>query len=111
MLAVATRKAIADLGKSSYIAVSTGFWYEWSLAIPAGFGIDFANHTVTLFDEGETKISTSTLAQVHLQIVKQFSGKRLTLARLVVLSPLCLVCPSSPKARTNKPVWRTSRTK
>lgn len=25
----ATRKYIADLGKSSYIAVTTGFWYEW----------------------------------------------------------------------------------
>lgn len=66
MLAVATRKAIADLGKSSYIAVSTGFWYEYSLALPACFGIDFVNRTVILFDEGETKISTSTWPQVHL---------------------------------------------
>ena len=64
VLAVATRKAIADLGKSSYIAVSTGFWYEWILSIPAGSGIDFAKRTVTFFDEGETKISTSTLPQV-----------------------------------------------
>jgi hypothetical protein len=67
VLAVATRKAIADLGKNSYIAVSTGFWCEWSLAIPAGFGIDFANGSVTLFDEGETKISTSTWPQVRLK--------------------------------------------
>lgn len=66
MLAVATRKTIVDLGKSSYIAVSTGFWYEWSLAIPAGFGIDFANRAVTFFDEGRTKISTSTWPQVRL---------------------------------------------
>ncbi|KAJ5963275.1 uncharacterized protein N7479_003151 [Penicillium vulpinum] len=58
------RKAITDLGKSSYIAVNTGFWYEWSLAIPSAFGIDFANRTVTLFDEGKTKISTSTWPQV-----------------------------------------------
>jgi len=61
---VATRKAIESLGKSSYVAVATGFWYEWSLAMPGGFGIDFANRTATLFDEGETKVSTSTLAQV-----------------------------------------------
>ncbi|KAJ5483716.1 hypothetical protein N7530_002962 [Penicillium desertorum] len=54
------RKAISDLGKSSYIAVSTGFWYEWSLAIPSAFGIDFAKRAMTLFDEGEAKISTST---------------------------------------------------
>ncbi|CAG7920080.1 unnamed protein product [Penicillium olsonii] len=58
------RKAIADLGKSSYISVGTGFWYEWSLAIPSAFGIDFANKTATLFDEGETKISTSTWPQI-----------------------------------------------
>ncbi|KAJ5167710.1 uncharacterized protein N7482_003304 [Penicillium canariense] len=61
---VATRKAIADLGKSDYICVSTGFWYEWSLAIPAAYGIDLINHTATLFDEGETKITTTTWPQV-----------------------------------------------
>ncbi|OQE18487.1 hypothetical protein PENFLA_c021G04563 [Penicillium flavigenum] len=48
----------------SYIAVSTGFWYEWSLAILSAFGIDFAKRTVTLFDEGEAKIPTSTWPQV-----------------------------------------------
>ncbi|KAJ5855668.1 uncharacterized protein N7529_009612 [Penicillium soppii] len=58
------RKAIADLGQSSYVAVSTGFWYEWSLAIPSAYGIDLINHTATLFDEGETKISTATWPQV-----------------------------------------------
>ena len=87
LFAVATRKAIADLGKSSYVAVSTGFWYEWSLAIPAGYGFDFANRAVTLFDEGEAKISTSTWPQVRLlTIVKLFPNKGLTLlARSVVL--------------------------
>ncbi|KAF2651113.1 NAD(P)-binding protein [Lophiostoma macrostomum CBS 122681] len=60
----ATRKEIESLGKISYIAVSTGFWYEWSLAIPAAFGIDIANRTATFFDEGETKMSTSTMPQV-----------------------------------------------
>jgi hypothetical protein len=57
---VTTRKAIEELGKNSYIAVSTGFWYERSLAIPAAFGVDFGNRTVTLFDEGETRVSVST---------------------------------------------------
>ncbi|CAJ2513499.1 Uu.00g016180.m01.CDS01 [Anthostomella pinea] len=59
-----TRRAITDLGKSSYIGISTGFWYEWSLAIPAAFGIDFAKRTATFFDEGETRISISTWPQV-----------------------------------------------
>lgn len=64
---MANREAVTDLGKSSYIAVSTGFWYEWSLANPAAYGIDFANRTATLFDDGETKISTSTWPQVRPQ--------------------------------------------
>lgn len=58
------RKKIEQIGKSSYIAVSTGFWYEWSLAIPAAYGIDCLKHEAVLFDEGETKISTSTWPQV-----------------------------------------------
>lgn len=62
---VATRKAITVLGKSSYISVSTWFWYEWSLAIPPAFGFDFVNRAVTFFDEGETKISISTWPQVR----------------------------------------------
>ncbi|KAH7361020.1 hypothetical protein BKA65DRAFT_578064 [Rhexocercosporidium sp. MPI-PUGE-AT-0058] len=61
---VATRKAINELGKSQFVAVSTGFWYEWSLAIAPAFGIDLVNKTATLFDHGETKICTSTWPQV-----------------------------------------------
>ena len=64
-MAVATRQLIEDIGKSSYLAVVTGFWYEFSLAKPANYGIDFVNRTATLFDEGETKISTSTWPQVR----------------------------------------------
>lgn len=67
------RKAITDLGKSSYISVSTGFWYEWSLAIPSAFGIDFSNKTATFFDEGETKISTSTWPQVGRTVASLLS--------------------------------------
>ncbi|KAK4945986.1 hypothetical protein LTR10_014788 [Elasticomyces elasticus] len=61
---VATRNLIEELGKSSYIAVVTGFWYEWSLALPHGFGIDLVNHNATFYDEGETKISTTTWPQI-----------------------------------------------
>ncbi|KAK4981023.1 hypothetical protein LTR66_005439 [Elasticomyces elasticus] len=58
------RELITKLGKSSFIGVTTGFWYERSLAIGAAYGFDFANRIVTLFDDGETKISTSTWPQV-----------------------------------------------
>jgi hypothetical protein len=58
------RKDVAATGVSSYLSVTTGFWYEWSLAIPPSYGFDFPSKTVTFFDEGETKISTSTWPQV-----------------------------------------------
>ncbi|KAL8717820.1 MAG: hypothetical protein Q9225_004975 [Loekoesia sp. 1 TL-2023] len=61
---VATRKLIEELGKSSYIALVTGFWYEYSLGIPNNYGFDFANRTVKFYGDGETKISTSTWPQV-----------------------------------------------
>ncbi len=60
MFVVATHRLIEEIGKSSYVAVVTGFWYEYSLAMPPNYGFDFVNRAVTLFDEGETKISTST---------------------------------------------------
>ncbi|KAK0925788.1 hypothetical protein LTR91_015082 [Friedmanniomyces endolithicus] len=60
----AVREEIRKLGVSSYLAVTTGFWYEWSLAIPDAFGFDFEGKTVTLFDEGETRMNISTWPQV-----------------------------------------------
>lgn len=61
---VKTRKLIEEIGKSSYVGVETGFWYEWMLPNAPAFGFDFANKKVTLFDEGETKVSLSTWPQV-----------------------------------------------
>ena len=59
-----TREFIEKLERGSWIAVSCGFWYEWSLAIPVAYGFDFENRAVTLFDDGETRINTSTWPQV-----------------------------------------------
>jgi hypothetical protein len=67
------RDLIEQLGKSSYTAVITSFWYEWSLAFPASYGFDFANRTVTLFDNGETKINTSTWPQVGRAVASLLS--------------------------------------
>lgn len=61
----AVRDRFAELPECSYIAVVTGFWYEWMLGMGAmTFGFDFANRAVTLFDDGETAISLSTWPQV-----------------------------------------------
>ena len=55
---------IEQLGKSSWIAVTCGFWYEYSLSFgPHTYGFDFKNSTVTFFDDGNTRINTSTLQQ------------------------------------------------
>lgn len=67
------RKDIAETGVSSYISFTTGFWYEWSLAIPPSFGFDFPNKAATFFDEGETKISSSTWPQVGRAVASLLS--------------------------------------
>jgi len=58
------RAHIASLGVSSYVSISTGFWYELSLAIPIGFGFDFASRTATFYDDGKTQMSLSSMPQV-----------------------------------------------
>ncbi|KAI0602444.1 CipA protein [Biscogniauxia sp. FL1348] len=61
---VAICKEIEALGKSSWISVVTGFWYEYSIAVgPNAYGFDYKNHTVTFIDDGETKINTITWQQ------------------------------------------------
>lgn len=55
-----TRALFEKLGKSSYTAMVTGFWYEYSLALPGNFGFDFAKKEVMFFDQGKSKISVST---------------------------------------------------
>lgn len=61
---VAAHKLIKEIGKSSFVNLCCGFWYEWSLSIPDGFGFDVPKRQVTFFDEGQTKISISTWPQV-----------------------------------------------
>lgn len=49
---------------TSYITLVCGFWYEWSLALPEPwFGFDIRKRTVTLFDDGKTRINVSTWLQ------------------------------------------------
>ncbi|KAI1343478.1 hypothetical protein F5Y15DRAFT_412265 [Xylariaceae sp. FL0016] len=68
-----TRKAIEDLGKSAYISVLTGFWFEWSVGIKPAFGFDFTAKCATFFDDGETKISVSTWPQVGRAVASLLS--------------------------------------
>ncbi|KAK7748834.1 hypothetical protein SLS53_000858 [Cytospora paraplurivora] len=77
----AARKHIQDLGKSKFIGTCCGFWYEFSLAgseIRYGFAFDFQKpqgHRVTFYDDGNTKINTSTWPQVGRAIANLLALK------------------------------------
>ncbi|KAF4618135.1 hypothetical protein G7Y89_g14973 [Cudoniella acicularis] len=60
-----TRKLIEDLGVSSWLLVTCGFWYEYSLAgTEWRYGFDFKERTVTFYSDGMQKINTSTWPQI-----------------------------------------------
>jgi hypothetical protein len=64
------RKKIEELGLS-WIGICCGFWYEFSLAGgPDRYGFDFPNKSLVLFDEGETKMPTSTFPMTGLAVAR-----------------------------------------
>ncbi|EWG55151.1 hypothetical protein FVEG_13196 [Fusarium verticillioides 7600] len=76
-IAKANRDEIERLGMK-WITVCCGFWFDYSL--PGGesrFGFDFDKKTLTLYDDGNVKNSTSTLAQVGRAVAKILSLKEL----------------------------------
>ncbi|KAM0288992.1 hypothetical protein ACHAO9_006501 [Fusarium lateritium] len=98
--AKAQRDEIESLGMQ-WITVCCGLWYEYSLAGgESRFGFDLEKRSLTLYDDGDTKNSTSTLSQVGRAVAKVLSlpvlpaaeaDKSLTLSRF-----------------TNKPVYLQS---
>jgi tryptophan synthase beta chain len=72
-VAKANRDEIERLGMQ-WITVCCGFWYDYSLAGgEARFGFDFDKRSLTIYDDGSTKISTSTLSQVGRAVAKVLS--------------------------------------
>ncbi|KAF7316196.1 NAD(P)-bd-dom domain-containing protein [Mycena indigotica] len=67
---------IEKLGVSKWIALSTGFWYELSLA-SGSFGIDVEEHTAKILDDGNTKITVSTWDQCGRAFAALLSLQRL----------------------------------
>lgn len=60
---IKTRKQIEDLGMK-WTSLICSFWYEFSLSgSHTRYGFDFEKREVTFFDDGETKINTSTYEQ------------------------------------------------
>ncbi|KAF5977581.1 putative isoflavone reductase family protein (CipA) [Fusarium bulbicola] len=76
-IAKANRDEIERLGMK-WITVCCGFWFDYSLAGgESRFGFDFDNKSLTLYDDGNVKNSTSTLAQVGRAVARVLSLKEL----------------------------------
>ncbi|KAF4446736.1 putative isoflavone reductase family protein (CipA) [Fusarium austroafricanum] len=76
-IAKANRDEIESLGMQ-WITVCCGFWFDYSLAGgEQRFGFDFNKRSLTLYDDGNAKNSTSTLAQVGRAVAKVLSLKEL----------------------------------
>ncbi|KAF9243959.1 hypothetical protein DTO012A7_9454 [Penicillium roqueforti] len=74
-VAQAARDEIESLGMK-WITVCCGFWYDYSLAGgEARFGFDFDKRSLTIYDDGTTKNSVSTLSQVGRAVAKVLSFK------------------------------------
>ncbi|KAJ5626480.1 hypothetical protein N7528_003907 [Penicillium herquei] len=71
-----TRRYIESCGKSSWLCLVCGFWYTFSLTgSPLRFGFDFPNKTMTFYDDGKTKINTTTLEQCGRALAQLLSLK------------------------------------
>lgn len=74
----ASTEAIEKGGVSSWVALVSSFWYEYSLAMPTQFfGFDIANRKVEFIDDGNTKINTTTWDQSGRAVAALLSLKEL----------------------------------
>ena len=70
------REHMEQLGKSSWIGVTCSFWYEFSLAGGTErYGFDLKDRTVTFFDDGNTRINTTTWPQCGRAVANLLSLK------------------------------------
>ncbi|RTE75256.1 hypothetical protein BHE90_010295 [Fusarium euwallaceae] len=70
-------KQIEEVG-SQWLAITPNFWYEYSLGVgPFTYGFDFSNKTVTFYDDGKTRINTTTWPQTGRALVSLVNLKRL----------------------------------
>jgi len=67
----AERDYIESFSGISWIGVACSFWYEWSLSAgPNSYGFDIGKRTVVFFDEGTTRLDTSTFPQCGRAVAK-----------------------------------------
>ena len=67
-----------NLSSSSYLLLVCNFWYDFSLGGgPDRYGFDFKKRSVTLFDDGNVAINTSTWPQCGRAVANLLSLKEL----------------------------------
>lgn len=70
----AQRKLIEELGKSSWVGLASGYWYEYSLSVGGwSFGFDIKGKEATFYDDGTVKIHTSTWPQIGRAVASLLS--------------------------------------
>ena len=68
---IKARKLVESLGVSSWVAVVSGFWYEYSLSFsPVSYGFDFKNKKATFYNEGTTRMNTTTWDQTGRAVAR-----------------------------------------
>ncbi|KAL7942541.1 NAD(P)-binding protein [Trichoderma barbatum] len=68
----------AEKAGLSWVWMSCNFWYEYSLAMGSGwYGFDIPNKKVTFYDDGKTRINTSTWRQCGRAAAQLLSLKEL----------------------------------
>ena len=66
------RALIEKLGVSSWIGMTCGFWYEYSLS-GGQYGIDLNKREVVYFDDGNQRLNTTTWPQTGLAVANLLS--------------------------------------
>ncbi|KAF1945544.1 NAD(P)-binding protein [Clathrospora elynae] len=66
------KELIESLGVSSWLGVTCGFWYEYSLS-GGSYGIDVAKREAVFFDKGTQRLNTSTWPQVGRAVASLIS--------------------------------------
>ncbi|KAB2110756.1 hypothetical protein AG0111_0g884 [Alternaria gaisen] len=66
------RKLIESLGVSSWVGLTSGFWYEYSLS-GGYYGINIPKREVTYIDDGKQRLNTATWPQTGLAVANLLS--------------------------------------
>lgn len=70
------QRHVKRLGKSAWVSVVSGFWYEFSLGGTINrFGFDFEGRKARLFDGGTARMNTSTWEQIGRAVAGLLSLK------------------------------------